>query len=101
MELTIGWHDFNGPVPYHKIPQKPGLAAVICRVEVGKLELLDIFEGENLRDTVHHHPRQECHKSNCDNDPEYFLYLTDQSSDIRRGIGRDIRQQYEDIPCGE
>lgn len=99
MVVDIGGYTFQGF--FQHIPtldEKPGLYAIICDND-GIINLLDVGESHNIRESVWNHDRKNRLKKKCYGMIVYAQLLTfNKDKKGRREIEKDIRDK-ENLPC--
>ncbi len=99
MVVDIGGYTFQGFFKdISTLDEKPGLYVIICDND-GIINLLDVGESHNIRESVWNHNRKKCWKRNCYGMIVYAQLLTpNKDQKGRREIEKDIRKK-ENLAC--
>lgn len=95
--IMIGRYEFEGPYNFViHIKAVSGVYATICE-SGGKSQVLDVGEGDYLRDTIQRNANIPCWRKNCKGFPRLAAYYCNPSERIR--IAAELREQFSP-PCG-
>lgn len=98
--IRIGQYEFDGPV-YNtaSLRRVAGVYAVLDDRE-GSYHVLDIGESESIRDRIEDHDRETCWRRNRRGRMCFAaLYLPQSTTELRRRIESQLRQQFTPT-CG-
>ncbi|MBD3206036.1 hypothetical protein GF319_06800 [Candidatus Bathyarchaeota archaeon] len=101
MHQSIAGYMFEGPYPnFERIQEVPGLWAVIT-TDTREYYLLDIGYSQDIKSSLVNNPRGKCWEEFDQGQMLYaFFHEKDTDEEKYNLILRDIRKNYENIPCG-
>jgi hypothetical protein len=101
MHQSIAGYMFEGPYPdMERIGSVPGLWAIIS-TDTREYYLLDVGYSMDVRKALIENPREKCWEKFDQGQLFYAFFHEEKTEETKYNmILRDIRKNYENIPCG-
>ena len=95
--IKIGRYEFEGPYNFVlHVKAESGVFVITCPSS-GRFHVLDVGEGQHLRDTIQRNANIPCWRKNCKGFPRLAAFYCGKADRVR--IAAELREKFSP-PCG-